>query len=89
MSADNVNFVHLRVHSEYSIADSIIKIKDLAAATMDQGMPALALTDRCNLFGMLKFYSACLEHGVKPIIGADLRYRVDADRVDSKRGIAT
>lgn len=85
MSADNVNFVHLRVHSEYSIADSIIKIKDLAAATMDQGMPALALTDRCNLFGMLKFYSACLEHGVKPIIGADLRYRVDADRVDSNR----
>jgi len=67
-------FVHLRVHSEYSLADSIIKVKPLAAAIAERGMPAVALTDRANLFGLIKFYRACLEGGIKPLIGVDLRY---------------
>ncbi|HEY5646250.1 MAG TPA: DNA polymerase III subunit alpha, partial [Pseudomonadales bacterium] len=67
-------FVHLRVHSEYSLADSIIKVKPLADAVAERGMGAVALSDRANLFGLIKFYRACLDSGVKPIIGVDVRY---------------
>jgi DNA polymerase-3 subunit alpha len=67
-------FVHLRVHSEYSLADSIIRIKPLAAETASRGMAAVALTGRSSLFSLVKFYGACLGSGVKPLIGVDLRY---------------
>ena len=67
-------FVHLRVHSEYSLADSIIKVKPLAGAVADRSMGAVALTDRANLFGLIKFYGACLNSGVKPLVGVDLTY---------------
>ena len=77
-------FVHLAVHSEYSVVDGLAKIKDLAARAASLGMPALALTDRGNLFGLVKFYSACRDAGIKAIIGADLEYE-DAD--DSYRCI--
>jgi len=69
------DFVHLRVHSEFSIADSIIKVRDLASAVERLGMPAVALTDRSNLFGLVKFYQACIDVGVKPLIGAELWFR--------------
>jgi len=69
-----LSFVHLRVHSEYSLADSIIKVKPLAEAAADRGMGAIALTDRANLFGLIKFYRACVDNGVKPLIGVDLTY---------------
>ncbi len=69
-----VSFVHLRVHSEYSLADSIIKVKPLAAAAAERGMGAIALTDRANLFGLIKFYRACVDNGVKPLAGVDLTY---------------
>ncbi len=72
-----MNFVHLRVHSEYSIADSIIKVKALASAVAERDMAALALTDLRNLFGLIKFYKACIERGVKPIVGVDITYEVD------------
>jgi DNA polymerase-3 subunit alpha len=58
----------LRLHSEYSLADSIIQVKPLAAAVRERQMPAVALTDRSNLFGLIKFYRACLDQGVKPLI---------------------
>jgi len=67
-------FVHLRVHSEYSLADSIIKVKPLAAAAAEAGMGAVGLTDRANLFGLIKFYRACLDNGVKPLVGVDVQY---------------
>ncbi len=67
-------FVHLRVHSEYSLADSIIKVKPLSDTVAAREMGAVALTDRANLFGLIKFYSACLDTGVKPLIGVDLTY---------------
>ena len=51
----NAGFVHLRLHSEYSIADGIIKVKPLSAAVSERGMGAVALTDRANLFGLIKF----------------------------------
>ena len=72
------DFVHLAVHSEFSVADGLAKIKDLTARAASLGMPALALTDRGNLFGLVKFYSACRAAGIKAIIGADLDYE-DAD----------
>ena len=67
-------FVHLSVHSEYTLSDGLIKVRDLAARVADLGMPAVALTDRANLFGLVKFYKACREVGVKPIVGAELDY---------------
>ncbi|MEE8078697.1 MAG: DNA polymerase III subunit alpha [Pseudomonadales bacterium] len=78
-----MNFVHLRVHSEYSIADSIIKVKDLAKAVAERDMAALALTDLRNLFGLIKFYKACIERGVKPVIGVDITYEVASTDRDS------
>ncbi len=65
-------FVHLHVHTEYSLVDSTVRIPALMAACAADGMPAVALTDQNNLFGMVKFYRQALAYGIKPIIGADL-----------------
>jgi DNA polymerase III subunit alpha len=65
-------FIHLHIHTEYSLIDGLPRIKQLIAATRDLKMPAVAMTDHCNLFGMVKFYRAALEAGIKPIIGVDL-----------------
>ena len=65
-------FVHLHVHTEYSLVDGITRIKPLVTATKELGMPAVAVTDHCNMFGMVKFYRAAIAAGIKPIIGADL-----------------
>ena len=64
-------FVHLRLHSEYSISDGMLRIDGAVARAAEYGMPALALTDLANLFGMVKFYSAARAAGIKPIIGCD------------------
>ena len=71
------DFVHLRVHSEYSIVDGLAKVSDLAAAAAKLGMSALALTDRGNLYGLIKFHQACRREGVKPILGLDLPHQPD------------
>ena len=65
-------FVHLRVHSEFSITDGVVRIDDAVAAASNDGMGALAITDLSNLFGLVKFYMAAREGGVKPIAGADV-----------------
>ena len=65
-------FVHLRVHSEFSLYDSTVRVKKLVAAAEQQGMPAVALTDQMNMFALVKFYKAALGAGIKPILGADL-----------------
>ncbi len=65
-------FIHLRIHSEYSLYDSTIRIKDLIKRTAEFGMPALALTDQSNMYAYVKFYNACLNAGIKPILGVDL-----------------
>ena len=75
---DAAEFVHLAVHSEFSLSDGLVKVKDLATRVADLGMPAVALTDRANLFGLVKFYKACREAGVKPIAGVEIDYE-DAD----------
>ena len=65
-------FIHLRVHSEFSLIDSVVRVKPLVERTASAGMPAVALTDQGNLFAMVKFYRAALARGVQPILGADI-----------------
>ena len=74
------NFINLRLHSEYSIVDGIVRIDAVVAQAVSEGMPALALTDLSNLFGMVKFYQAARDHGIKPIIGCDVWITNEADR---------
>lgn len=66
------SFVHLRVHSEYSLVDGMVRVKPLLQAVADAGMPAVAISDRSNLFALVKFYNAALEKGVKAIVAADV-----------------
>ena len=68
----NPTFVHLRVHSEYSLSDGIVRIKPLLDATADNNMPAVGITDHNNLFALVKFYKAAQESGVNPIVAADV-----------------
>jgi DNA polymerase-3 subunit alpha len=75
MSSNFRSFVHLRLHTEYSLVDSVVRVDDLMTTAATAGMPAIALTDQCNLFAMVKFYRAALERGIQPIIGADLLLR--------------
>ncbi|MDX1507800.1 MAG: PHP domain-containing protein, partial [Woeseiaceae bacterium] len=72
-------FVHLHVHTEYSLVDSTVRIPALMQSCAEERMPAVALTDKNNLFGMVKFYSKAVAAGVKPLIGADIRIIDDGD----------
>ncbi len=65
-------FVHLRVHSEFSIADGIVRIDDVVASAANDGQGALALTDLGNAFGLVRFYQEARGKGVKPIAGCDV-----------------
>ena len=73
-------FVHLRLHSEYSVTDGIVRIDDAVERAAADGMPALALTDSANVYGMVKFYKAARAAGIKPVIGADCWIRNETDR---------
>ncbi|WP_419570029.1 DNA polymerase III subunit alpha [Rheinheimera sp.] len=64
-------FIHLRVHSDFSMVDGIKKIKPIVGAAKKLGMPALALTDQMNMCGLVRFYSTAHDAGIKPLIGAD------------------
>ena len=64
-------FVHLHVHSEYSIVDGIVRVDDLAEHCKELGMAAVALTDQNNVFALPKFYRAAQEAGIKPIVGVE------------------
>jgi DNA polymerase-3 subunit alpha len=66
------NFIHLRLHTEYSLIDGIVRVKPLVKKVAEYNMPAVAITDQANLFAAVKFYKAALAVGIKPIIGADL-----------------
>ena len=66
------HFVHLHLHSEFSLADGIVRIKPLAEKCAADGQPAVAITDLSNLYAVVKFYKACLSAGIKPIIGCDV-----------------
>jgi len=67
-----VPFVHLRMHSEFSLIDSMIRIKPLMKTLLAEQMPAIALTDQSNMCAMIKFYKAAQASGIKPICGCDV-----------------
>ncbi len=73
-------FVHLRLHSEYSVSDGIVRIDDAVGKAAADAMPALALTDLSNVFGLVKFYQAAQARGIKPLVGCDLWLSNDKDR---------
>ncbi len=68
----SARFVHLRLHTEFSLSDGLVRIKPLIKAITDAGMPAVAVTDQSNLCSLVKFYSGAMGAGIKPICGADL-----------------
>ncbi len=73
-------FIHLRLHTEFSLSDSVVRVPELVAAVAAAGMPAVAVTDQNNLFAMVKFYREALKSGVKPIVGVDLLVREEGER---------
>jgi DNA polymerase III subunit alpha len=76
----NPSFIHLRLHSEYSISDGMVRIDGAVDMALADGMPALALTDLNNFFGLIKFYQAARGAGIKPILGCDVFVSNEADR---------
>ena len=70
-----ISFVHLHLHTEFSIVDSTVRVPQLMEQAAALGMPAVAITDQSNLFGLVKFYRKAFSNGVKPLIGIDLRVR--------------
>ena len=73
-------FVHLRMHTEFSVVDGIVQIDQVLKAAADDGMPALGISDLANLFGMVKFYKGARGRGIKPIVGVDAWITNDAER---------
>jgi DNA polymerase III subunit alpha len=74
------SFVHLRLHTEYSLVDGIVRVPELMTAVAAAGMPAVALTDQSNLFAMVKFYKEAQSAGIKPLIGVDAWIREPGER---------
>ncbi|GGX11963.1 DNA-directed DNA polymerase [Pigmentiphaga litoralis] len=73
-------FVHLRVHSEFSVVDGVVRISELVKQVAAMEQPAVALTDLSNMFGLIKFYRSARSKGVKPVAGCDVWVTNDADR---------
>ena len=73
-STPSDSFVHLHVHTEYSMLDGAAKLPEVTAAAAAQGMPALAMTDHGNVFGAYDFYKQATKAGIKPIIGMEGYY---------------
>lgn len=79
-----MSFVHLHVHSEYSLLDGACRVKDIPKAVKAMGQTAVAITDHGAMFGAAEFYDACIAEGVKPIIGCEV-YVAPETRFDKKR----
>jgi DNA polymerase III subunit alpha len=67
-----MSFVHLHLHTEYSLLDGLSKIKKLVSTVKEMGMPACAITDHGNMYGAVEFYKACKKTGIKAIIGSEI-----------------
>ncbi|MBC7466817.1 MAG: DNA polymerase III subunit alpha, partial [Bdellovibrio sp.] len=79
-----MSFVHLHVHSEYSLLEAATRLKGIAKKAAEYGMPAVALTDNGNMFGAIEFYFACKDKDVKPILGLD-SYMAPGSRLEKKQ----
>ncbi|MGJ3493927.1 DNA polymerase III subunit alpha [Piscirickettsia salmonis] len=73
-------FVHLRVHTEYSLIKGIVRIKPLIQSVQAKGMRAVAMTDHANLFGLIKFYRTARDAGIKPLVGAEIWVQHEGDQ---------
>ena len=80
------DFVHLHIHSEFSLLDGANRIKDLPVRAKELGMDSIAITDHGVMFGVIDFYKACKKEGVKPIIGCEV-YVAPRTRFDKEPGI--
>jgi DNA polymerase-3 subunit alpha len=80
------DFVHLHNHTEYSLLDGLSKAKDIAKRAKDLDMKAIAITDHGNMYGVVTFYKACIEAGIKPIIGEEI-YIANRKRTDKEAGV--
>src|SRR4051794_36856088 len=80
------NFVHLRVHSAYSLSAGAIKVKELVQLCRGEAMPAVAITDSGNLFGALEFAIACAEAGIQPVIGCEIALTPSEPRFGPRQG---
>ena len=78
-------FVHLRLHTEYSISDSIVRIDEAVARAVKDNIPALAVTDASNLFGAVKFFQMARGRGVQPIVGCDVWIENEKNRDQPSR----
>ncbi|WP_114422688.1 DNA polymerase III subunit alpha [Nocardioides houyundeii] len=86
MSAgSNDNFVHLHVHTEYSMLDGAARLQQMAERTAELGMPAIAMTDHGNVFGAYEFYKKAKKAGIKPIIGIEAYFTPNISRFERKR----
>ena len=79
-------FVHLHIHSEFSLLDGANRIKDLPVRAKELGMNAMAITDHGVMYGAIDFYKACKKEGIKPIIGCEV-YVAPRSRFDKEPGI--
>ncbi|MES2477249.1 MAG: DNA polymerase III subunit alpha [Verrucomicrobiota bacterium] len=79
----SASFVHLHLHTEFSLLDGMVRIKDLAKRAAELGMPAVAMTDHGNLYGAIKFYQECNKAGVKPIFGCEVY--LAPEKIDDKK----
>ena len=82
MSGNQANFIHLRVHSAYSLAEGALPIKQLVKTADKYQMPALAITDRNNLFGALEFSQTMAGQGLQPVIGCTVSFRFETIEPD-------
>lgn len=82
----SVDFVHLHVHTEYSLLDGANRIKDLVKKVKDSGMKAVAITDHGVMYGAIEFYKECVKNGIKPIIGCEV-YMAPRTRFDKEPGV--
>ncbi|MEE9570569.1 MAG: PHP domain-containing protein, partial [Gammaproteobacteria bacterium] len=85
MTSPKTRFVHLRVHSEYSLEDSVLSVPRLLDQVLHLNMPAVGLSDQSNVFAAVKFFREAVKRGIKPIVGADLWIAATAeDRAPSR-----
>ena len=80
---EDLDFVHLHVHSEYSLVDGIIRIDELVEHSKNLGYHSVALTDLTNLFGLIEFYRTARKKGIKPIVGSEVNIAKDKDSISA------